>query len=84
MTTYKPHKLIPGYKIDMMFASVEIVAIPETKLIDRCSVIYDSKQMVVNKEDSIKTIFFKDKFNRQPYRLFYFVWEPDKEQTKLF
>lgn len=87
MTTYKPHSLIAGYKIDRRLTGYTIVAVPEKKFLQdkKVEVINGYSKMVVDKEQAIKVIGgFKDKFNdNEVYSLYYFIWQPQESQLTI-
>lgn len=82
MKKYRIRKLIPGYKIDKDFKGKTLVAVPETD--QPIMVIHEQGIMYINdwNKDQLHRIYFEDRFNRSPYALGYFEWNPT-EQIKL-
>jgi hypothetical protein len=85
MNTYKPKKLINGYKIGTQFGGQQLIALPEKKVNASCEVTYSGGIMRIDRNTPfLHKLQFTDKFGRkEKYWLYYYVWKPD-EQEKLF
>ncbi len=85
MKEYLLKRLIDGYKISHKFADYTLVALPFKFTGKKILVKHSNKKMIIDQDSLLlgsKT--FRDKFGRdKKYTLFYYQWQPNKNQTKL-
>lgn len=80
MSVYRPRKLVEGYKVDVKYAGLTLVAVPKQKLTEECEVQFESKSMVITKgKTELKTVSFPQRFGTGEYTLCYFKWEPTQD-----
>ena len=83
MSTYKPRKLIEGWRVDPKFAGTTMVAVPKKKLGEDFSVSFKNNVMEIKEGiEPLQEISFPQKFGAGEYTLCYFKWEP--QTTTLF
>ena len=85
MKPYLLKKLIQGYKISPDYKGLTLVALPFKFINEKILVEHSNKEMIIDKATPLlgeKT--FSDKFGRdKTYTLYYYQWEPSKNQIKL-
>ena len=85
MKTYLLKKLVNGYRINPKYKGMTLVALPFKFVNEKILVKHSDKKMVIDQDTQLlgsKT--FEDKFGRdRNYTLFYYQWEPSKNQIKL-
>ena len=78
-------KLIAGYKVNPRHSGLDLVALPYKYTNGKILVKHSDKTMIIDKDTPLlgeKT--FPDKFGRDKvYTLYYYQWEPTKNQIKL-
>ena len=85
MKSYILKKLIEGYKVNHRHRGVNLVAIPYKYYNEKILVIPDNKEMTIDQDTPLLgSETFEDKFGRgTSYTLFYYKWNPSKNQIKL-
>ena len=85
MKPYLLKKLIQGYKINPRHAGFSLVALPYKYTNEKILVKYGNKTMIIDKDTPLLgEQTFPDKFGRDKvYTLYYYQWEPTKNQIKL-
>ena len=85
MKSYLLKKLIAGYKISPKHSGLTLVALPYKYTNEKILVKHSDKKMIIDQDTPLlgsKT--FTDKFGRDTdYILYYYQWEPNKNQIKL-
>ena len=85
MKSYLLKKLIAGYKINPRYSGTSLVALPYKFTNEKILVNHSDKTMIIDQNTPLlgeKT--FPDKFGRdKTYTLYYYQWEPSKNQIKL-
>ena len=85
MKTYLLKRLINGYKINPKFKDYTLVALPFKFTNEKILVKHSDKKMIIDQDNLLlgkKT--FEDKFGRdKTYTLYYYQWQPSKNQIKL-
>ena len=85
MKSYLLKKLIKGYKINPRHAGFSLVALPYKYTNEKILIKHSNKTMIIDQNTPLlgeKT--FPDKFGRdKTYTLYYYQWEPSKNQIKL-
>ena len=85
MKSYILKKLIAGYKVNPRHSGLDLVALPYKYTNEKILVRHSDKKMIIDQDTPLlgsKT--FEDKFGRDKnYTLFYYQWEPSKNQIKL-
>jgi len=83
--SYLLKKLISGYKVNPKYKGDNLVALPFKYTNEKILVRYSDKKMIIDQDTPLlgsKT--FEDKFGRDTnYTLFYYQWQPSKNQIKL-
>ena len=85
MKSYLLKKLIKGYKINPRHAGLTLVALPYKYTNEKILVKHGDKTMIIDKDTPLlREQTFADKFGRdKTYTLYYYQWEPSKNQIKL-
>ena len=85
MKSYLLKKLIAGYKVNPRHSGLDLVALPYKYTNQKILVKHSDKKMIIDQNTPLlgsKT--FEDKFGRdKTYTLYYYQWEPSKNQIKL-
>ena len=85
MKTYLLKKLIAGYKVNPRHSGLDLVALPYRFTNEKILVEHSNKKMIIDRDTPLlgqKT--FEDKFGRnKTYTLYYYYWQPSKNQIKL-
>ena len=85
MKSYLLKKLIAGYKVNPRHSGLDLVALPYKYTNQKILVKHSDKKMIIDQNTPLlgsKT--FEDKFGRDKiYTLYYYQWEPSKNQIKL-
>ena len=85
MKSYILKKLISGHRVHPRHSGLNLVALPYKYANEKILVIHDDKKMTIDQDTPLlgsKT--FEDKFDRGTnYTLFYYQWDPSKNQIKL-
>ena len=85
MKSYLLKKLIAGYKVNPRHSGLDLVALPYKYTNQKILVKHSDKKMIIDQDTPLlgsKT--FEDKFGRdKTYTLYYYQWEPSKNQIKL-
>ena len=85
MKSYLLKKLIAGYKVNPRHSGLDLVALPYKYTNEKILVKHGGKKMIIDQDTPLlgeKT--FSDKFGRdKTYTLYYYQWEPSKNQIKL-
>ena len=85
MKSYLLKKLVNGYKINPKYKGMTLVALPFKFVNEKILVKHSDKKMIIDQDTPLlgsKT--FEDKFGRDTnYTLFYYQWQPSKNQIKL-
>ena len=85
MKTYLLKKLVNGYKINPRYKGITLVALPFKFVNEKILIKHSDKTMIIDQDTPLlgeKT--FSDKFGRdKTYTLYYYQWEPSKNQIKL-
>ena len=85
MKSYLLKKLIAGYKVNPRHSGLDLVALPYKYTNEKILVKHSDKKMIIDQDTPLlgsKT--FEDKFGRdKTYTLYYYQWEPSKNQIKL-
>ena len=85
MKTYLLKKLIKGFKINPKHSGLDLVALPYKYTNEKILVKHRDKKMIIDQDTPLlgKQIF-PDKFGRdKTYTLYYYQWQPNKNQIKL-
>ena len=85
MKTYLLKKLVNGYKINPRYKGMTLVALPFKFVNEKILVKHSDKKMIIDKDTPLlREQTFPDKFGRdKTYTLYYYQWEPSKNQIKL-
>ena len=85
MKQYLLKKLIQGYKINPKFKDYTFVALPFKFTGKKILVKHSDKKMIIDKDTPLLgEQTFPDKFGRdKTYTLYYYQWQPSKNQIKL-
>ena len=85
MKSYLLKKLITGYKINPRHAGLTLVALPYKYTNEKILVKYGDKEMTIDQDTPLlREQTFPDKFGRdKTYTLYYYEWQPNKNQIKL-
>ena len=85
MKSYLLKKLIAGYKVNPRHSGLDLVALPYKYTNQKILVKHSDKKMIIDQDTPLlgsKT--FEDKFGRdKTYTLYYYQWEPSKNQIKI-
>ena len=85
MKSYILKKLVNGYKINPRYKGMTLVALPFKFSNEKILIKHSDKTMIIDQDTPLlgeKT--FSDKFGRdKTYTLYYYQWEPSKNQIKL-
>tara|TARA_R110002012_G_scaffold32548_1_gene95966 strand:+ start:633 stop:896 length:264 start_codon:yes stop_codon:yes gene_type:complete len=85
MKTYVLKKLVNGYKVNPRHKGTNLVALPFKFVNEKILVKHSDKKMIIDQDTPLlgdKT--FPDKFGRdKTYTLYYYQWQPTKNQVKL-
>ena len=85
MKSYLLKKLIAGYKVNPRHSGLDLVALPYKYTNEKILVRHSDKKMIIDQDNLLlgkKT--FEDKFGRDKiYTLYYYQWQPSKNQIKL-
>ena len=85
MKSYLLRKLIAGYKVNPKYSGIDLVALPYKYTNEKILVKHSDKKMVIDKDTPLlREQTFPDKFGRdKTYTLYYYQWQPSKNQIKL-
>ena len=85
MKSYLLKKLITGYKINPRHAGLTLVALPYKYTNEKILVKHSGKKMIIDQDtELLGSRTFQDKSGRdKDYILFYYQWQPSKNQIKL-
>tara|TARA_R110002167_G_scaffold35416_1_gene113284 strand:- start:167 stop:430 length:264 start_codon:yes stop_codon:yes gene_type:complete len=85
MKSYLLKKLIAGYKVNPRHSGLDLVALPYKFTNEKILVKHGSKKMIIDQDtELLGSRTFEDKFGRDTnYTLFYYQWQPSKNQIKL-
>ena len=92
MKTYLLKKLIAGYKVNPIYSGLDLVALPYSnkhanseQTAEKILVKHSNNKMIIDKDTPLLgEQTFPDKFGRdKTYTLYYYQWEPSKNQIKL-
>ena len=85
MKSYLLKKLIAGYKVNPRHSGLDLVALPYKYTNEKILVKHGGKKMIIDKDTPLLgEETFPDKFGRdKDYILFYYKWQPSKNQIKL-
>jgi hypothetical protein len=85
MKTYLLKKLIAGYKVNPRHSGLSLVALPYKYTNEKILVRHSDKKMIIDQDTPLLgEQTFPDKFGRdKTYTLYYYQWEPSKNQIKL-
>ena len=85
MKSYILKKLIAGYRVNPRHSGLDLVALPYKYTNEKILVKHGGKKMIIDQDTELlgsKT--FEDKFGRnKTYTLYYYQWQPSKNQIKL-
>ena len=85
MKSYILKKLIAGYKVNPRHSGLDLVALPYKYTNEKILVKHGGKKMIIDQDtELLGSRTFEDKFGRDTnYTLFYYQWQPNKNQIKL-
>tara|TARA_R100001510_G_scaffold50566_1_gene49678 strand:+ start:231 stop:512 length:282 start_codon:yes stop_codon:yes gene_type:complete len=91
MKSYLLKKLIPGYKLGPEHKDKQLVALPWKYMAiamsgnEKILVRHGDKKMIIDRDNPLLgEQTFPDKFGRdKTYTLYYYQWQPSKNQIKL-
>ena len=85
MKSYLLKKLIKGYKINPRHSGFSLVALPYKYTNEKILVKHSDKEMTIDQDNPLlREQTFPDKFGRdKTYTLYYYEWQPNKNQIKL-
>ena len=85
MKSYLLKKLIKGFKINPKHSGLDLVALPYKYTNEKILVKHGGKKMIIDQDtELLGSRTFQDKFGRdKDYILFYYQWQPNKNQIKL-
>jgi len=85
MKSYLLKKLIAGYKVNPRHSGLDLVALPYKYTKEKILVRHSDKKMIIDQDTPLLgEQTFPDKFGRdKTYTLYYYQWEPSKNQIKL-
>ena len=85
MKSYLLKKLITGYKINPRHSGLTLVALPYKYTNEKILVKHSDKEMTIDQDTPLlREQTFPDKFGRdKTYTLYYYEWQPNKNQIKL-
>ena len=85
MKSYLLKKLIAGYKVNPRHSGLDLVALPYKYTNEKILVKHGGKKMIIDQDtELLGSRTFEDKFGRDTnYTLFYYQWQPNKNQIKL-
>ena len=85
MKSYLLKKLIAGYKVNPSHSGLSLVALPYKYTNEKILVRHSDKKMIIDQDTPLLgEQTFPDKFGRdKTYTLYYYQWEPSKNQIKL-
>ena len=85
MKSYLLKKLIAGYKVNPRHSGLSLVALPYKYTNEKILVRHSDKKMIIDQDTPLLgEQTFPDKFGRdKTYTLYYYQWEPSKNQIKL-
>ena len=85
MKSYLLKKLIAGYKVNPRHSGLDLVALPYKYTNEKILVKHGDKTMIIDKDTPLlREQTFADKFGRdKTYTLYYYQWQPSKNQIKL-
>ena len=92
MKSYLLKKLIAGYKVNPIYSGLDLVALPYSnkyanseRTSEKVLVKHSNKTMIIDQDTPLlREQTFPDKFGRdKTYTLYYYQWEPSKNQIKL-
>ena len=85
MKSYLLKKLIAGYKVNPRHSGLDLVALPYKYTNEKILVKHGGKKMIIDQDtELLGSRTFQDKFGRdKDYILFYYQWQPSKNQIKL-
>jgi len=83
--SYILKKLIAGYKVNPRHSGLDLVALPYKYTNEKILVKHGGKKMIIDQDtELLGSRTFQDKFGRdKDYILFYYQWQPSKNQIKL-
>lgn len=75
--TYRPKKLIDGYRVSKAFQGMYLVAIPTVKVESGVAVTFNDEVMYIDNDSyCLGKKLFEDRYGRYPYTLHYYEWKP--------
>ena len=85
MKSYLLKKLIAGYKVNPRHSGLDLVALPYKYTNEKILVRHSDKKMIIDQDTPLLgEQTFPDKFGRDKiYTLYYYQWQPSKNQIKL-
>ena len=91
MKSYLLKKLIAGYKVNPRYSGLDLVALPWKYMAvamsgnEKVLIKHSDKKMIIDKDTPLLgEQTFPDKFGRdKTYTLYYYQWQPSKNQIKL-
>tara|TARA_R100001082_G_C4350096_1_gene154177 strand:+ start:300 stop:563 length:264 start_codon:yes stop_codon:yes gene_type:complete len=85
MKSYLLKKLIAGYRVNPKYKQDSLVALPYKYTNEKILVRYGDKKMIIDRDTPLLgEQNFPDKFGRnKTYTLYYYQWQPSKNQIKL-
>ena len=85
MKSYLLKKLIPGYRLSPNHKDKQLVALPYKYYGFKILVKYSDKKMIIDQDSKLLgKQTFPDKYGRdKTYTLYYYQWQPNKNQIKL-
>ena len=85
MKSYLLKKLIAGYKVNPRHSGLDLVALPYKYTTEKILVRHSDKKMIIDQHTPLLgEQTFPDKFGRnKTYTLYYYQWQPSKNQIKL-
>ena len=85
MKSYLLKKLIAGYKVNPRHSGLDLVALPYKYTNKKILVKLSDKKMIIDKDTPfLGEQTFPAKFGRdKTYTLYYYQWQPSKNQIKL-
>jgi len=83
--SYLLKKLIKGFKINPKHSGLDLVALPYKYTNEKILVKHSNKKMIIDQDTPLLgKQTFPDKFGRdKTYTLYYYPWQPSKNQIKL-
>lgn len=85
MKSYLLKKLIAGYRLSPDNKDKQLVALPYKYTNEKILIRYSDKKMIIDQDTPLLgEQTFPDKFGRdKTYTLYYYQWQPSKNQIKL-